>query len=138
MTSHPKAAKKAGASAHWASSSAGIGGPLGVVAAVELHPILRRLGAEADHHGPRGVGLDGGEDEVGRAEQGVDGLAVGARDGLGEGEEGAVKQRRGVDREQRTAPQRAQGRDRAPVRGASPTVGAAETFGHDALQAEPP
>lgn len=39
-------------------------GPVGVVGGIELHPIPGGLGPEADHDGPRGVGLDGGQDEV--------------------------------------------------------------------------
>ena len=63
--------------------------------------VRRRLGPGGQHHGARRVALDDPEQEVGGAQQGVDGAVVGAADRPGQREEGAVQERGGVDGEER-------------------------------------
>ena len=75
-------------------------GPLGVIAVEQLDAVGRCLGAEAEHDRARLVNLDLAQDEVRRAEQGIDRLAVGALDRVGQGEERPVKERGCVDCEQ--------------------------------------
>ena len=98
---------------------------VGVVGRVELDAVVRRLGAEAQDDGARRLALDDLEDEVGRAEQRVDGPPAGVGDGLGQREERAVQQRGAVDGEQR----RGHGRPpyglappRRPYRGEMPRI----------------
>jgi hypothetical protein len=73
-----------------------------VVRRIELDAVVGGLLAEAQDDGARRVLLDGLQDEVGDAEQRVDGRALVVGDRLGQRVEGAVEQRGGVDGEQRT------------------------------------
>ena len=72
-------------------------GAVGVVAGVELDPVLGRFGTEAEDDGARSVSLDLAQDQIGGAEQRVDRIAVAPLDRVGKGKERAVEQRRGVD-----------------------------------------
>jgi len=74
---------------------------VGVVGGERLHAVLARLGAEAEDDGPRVVLLHAPQDLVDRAEQRVDRVAVVVGDRVGQSEEGAVEQRRGVADQQR-------------------------------------
>ena len=99
-TVQPKASKNAGASAHWRTSPSGISGRCGVVGGVEVDPVGGGVGSEAEGDRARIVFFDLLEDQVRRAEQGVDRLSVGALDRVGQGVEGAVEHRGQVDGEQ--------------------------------------
>ncbi len=70
----------------------------GVVGRVELGPVGGGVGTEAEHDGARLAGLGLLEDQVRRAEQRVDRVAVGALDRVGERVERAVEHRGGVNR----------------------------------------
>ena len=101
-TVQPKRSKKRRASANCGARSSGTSGRVGVVAVVELHAVVGGVRAEAEHDGARLVLLDLAQHQVRGAEQGVDGLAVRALDGVGQRVEGAEQHRGGVDDEQGT------------------------------------
>jgi hypothetical protein len=67
-----------------------------VVGRERLDAVLARLGAEAEHDGARVVLLHAPQDLVDGAEQRVDRVAVVVGDRVGQREERAVEQRRGV------------------------------------------
>ena len=72
-------------------------GPLGVVAVEQLDAVVGGVRPEAEHHRARGVLLDLAQDQVGGAEQRVDGLAVLALDRIRQRVEGAEQHRGRVD-----------------------------------------
>ena len=65
---------------------------MGVVGRIEVGPVGGRLLSEAAHDGARLVALDAPQELVDRAEQRIDGPAVGAGDGVREREEPAIEQ----------------------------------------------
>ena len=75
---------------------------LRVVARVQLDAVRRLLGPEADHdRARRDLGGDP-QQQIGRAEQRVDRMPVGAADRIGQREERPVQHERGVDYQQWT------------------------------------
>jgi hypothetical protein len=73
-----------------------------VVALVQLDAVRGRLGAEAEHHGPRLVALNRLQHEVRAAQQRVDGMPLAVGDRSWEREERAIQEGGGVDSQQRT------------------------------------
>ena len=72
-----------------------------VIGGKELGSVGGGVRAEAEDDGSRVVRFHLAQDQVGRAEQGVDRLAVGPLDRVGQGVEGPEQHRWGVDHEQR-------------------------------------
>ncbi len=97
---------------------------IGVIGGEELDAVRGRVGAEAEHHRPGVVRLDLPEDQVRRAEQGVDRIAVRALDRLRQGVERPEEHRGGVDREQGACHAPQANATRAPVQAGTPSSAA--------------
>ena len=101
-TVQPNASKKSFEAANCGASVSGTSGRCGVVAVEQLHAVVGRVGAEAEHHRARLVLLDLAQDQVRGAEQRVHRLPVRALDRVGQRVEGAEQHRGGVDDEEGT------------------------------------